>query len=175
MAAQNEAMLEAYASCPPEQKIYCTVVVNHPSFASPAYLVANVADDMDFGIEVGTDTHSGETVTHTAIPFQVDYPEQREGQAPQSKVTIDNVNRELVPQIRAAMGVRAYITITYREYVGSDLANPAYGPMEFVLANVTMVASTLTGTIMVKNLQNKRFPKQSKNYTPTQFRSLLPG
>jgi len=175
MPAQNEAMLEAYASCPPEQKIYSTVVVNHPAFESPAYLVANLADDMDFGIETGTDPHSGETVSHTAIPFQVEYPEQREGQAPQSKVTIDNVNRELVPQIRGAMDVRAYITITYREYVESDLTEPAYGPVEFVLANVAMVATTLTGTIMVKNLQNKRFPKQSKNYTPAQFRSLLPG
>jgi len=175
MASQNEAMLEAIAACPPDEHVYSTVVVNHPAFESPAYLVANVADDMAFGIETGTDPHSGETVTHTAIPFQVDYPEQREEQAPQSKVTIDNVNRELVPQIRAAMGVRAYITITYREYVGSDLTEPAYGPIEFILANVTMVATTLTGTIMVKNLQNKRFPKQSKNYTPTQFRSLLPG
>src|SRR3569623_1495515 len=102
MASQNEAMQEAYASCPPEQKIYSTVVVNHPSFENPAYLVANVADDMEFGIEVGSDPHSGESISPSSLPFQVDYPEQREAQAPQSKATIDNANRELVPQIRAA-------------------------------------------------------------------------
>jgi len=36
-------------------------------------------------------------------------------------------------------------------------------------------ASTLTGTIMVGNLQNKRFPRADQNYTTTRFRSLLPG
>jgi len=42
-------------------------------------------------------------VTFTVCPFTADCPEQREGQPP------TNVNRELVPKIRAALGVREYI------------------------------------------------------------------
>jgi hypothetical protein len=38
-----------------------------------------------------------------------------------------------------------------------------------------MVGSTLTGTAMVGNLQNKRFPRQDKNYNYRDFSSLLPG
>jgi hypothetical protein len=75
--------------------------------------VANVGDDMAFGIEQGAPRDAGAMVTFIACPFTSDYPEQREGQPPSSKIKIDNVNRELVPKIRAALGVREYIQIPY--------------------------------------------------------------
>jgi hypothetical protein len=34
--------------------------------------------------------------------------------------------------------------------------------------------ASLTGTAMVRNLQNKRFPRLNKNYDYVQFPSLLP-
>lgn len=175
MPTHSEAMLEANASCPPDEVQYCTLELEHPSFDQPVYVVTNVADDMELGIEAGSDVNQGQMVNHIACPFKADYPEQREGQPPQCKVSIDNVQRELIPKIKEAQGVRAYIKVTYREYVGSDLAEPAYGPVEFILSKVTVKAATLTGTIMVGNLQNKRFPRADQNYTTTQFRSLLPG
>lgn len=175
MPTQSEALLEAYASCPPSARIYYTLEVNHPSFETPVYIVANVGDDMDFGIETGTDVNSGQTVSHIACPFQASYPEQREGQPPSTQIKIDNVNRELVPKIRAALAVRAYVQVGYREYLGSDLTEPAYGPIGFQLTNVKMVGASLTGTAVVKNLQNKRFPRMTKNYDYIQFPSLLPS
>lgn len=48
------------------------------------------------------------------------------------------------------------------------------GPIEFELRNVQMVGASLTGTAMVRKLQNKRFPRISENYDPPQFPSLLP-
>jgi hypothetical protein len=51
---------------------------------------------------------------HTA-----DYPEQREGQPADEQHHIDNVNRELVPKIRAALGVREY---TSRSYIANIAA-----------------------------------------------------
>jgi len=114
------------------------------------------------GIESGAPHDGGAMVTFIACPFSAEYPEQREGQPPSTRIKIDNVNRELVPQIRAALGTRQYIQLLYREYLGSDLAEPAYGPIEVELRNVQMVGASLTGTAMVRNLQNKRFPAQSK-------------
>lgn len=175
MPTHNEALMEAYASVPPDERIYFTLEIYQSSFAEPARIVANVGDDMEFGIELGATFDPGEMVTFVACPFKADPPEQQEGQAPTSKVTIDNVNRELVPKIRAALGVREYIKVIYREYLGSDLTEPAYGPVEFVLRDVQMVGASLTGTAMVGNLQNKRFPAQPKNYSYAQFPSLLPG
>jgi hypothetical protein len=174
MPSQNEALLEAYASCPPSSRVYFTLEIWQSSFDAPARVVANVGADMAFGIEAGAPFNAGETVTFLACPFSAEYPEQREGQPPSTKIKIDNVNRELVPKIRAALGTRQYIQILYREYLGSDLTEPAYGPIEFQLTNVQMTGASLTGTAMVKNLTNKRFPRLDKNYSYTQFPSLLP-
>ena len=79
-----------------------------------------------------------------------------------------------MPKIRAAQGVREYISVLYREYLNSDLTEPAYGPVEFELREVKMVGTSLSGTVVVKNLQNKRFPRITKNYDYVQFPSLLP-
>jgi uncharacterized protein DUF1833 len=174
MPTQNEALLEAYASCPPSARIFYTLEIWQSSFAQAARVVANVGDDMMFGIEAGAPRDAGAMVTFIACPFTADYPEQREGQPPSTKIKIDNANRELVPQIREALGVREYIQVLYREYLGSDLTEPAYGPIEFELRNVQMVGASLTGTAMVRNLQNKRFPRLNKNYDYVQFPSLLP-
>jgi hypothetical protein len=168
-------MLEANASCPPDEIEYCALELEHPSFDQPVYVVANVADDMQLGIEAGSDVNQGQMVNHIACPFKAEYPEQREGQPAQCKVSIDNVSRDLLPKIKAAMAIRAYVRVTYREYLDSDLTEPSYGPVQFVLAKASVKATTLTGTITIGNLQNKRFPRSNCNYTTTQFRSLLPG
>jgi Domain of unknown function (DUF1833) len=174
MPTHNEALLEAYASCPPSARIYYTLEIWQSSFAQAARVVANVGDDMVFGIEPGAPRDGGAMVTFIACPLSAEYPEQREGQPPSTRLKIDNVNRELVPQIRAALGTRQYIQLLYREYSSSDLTEPAYGPIEFELRNVRMVGASLTGTAMVRNLQNKRFPRISRNYDYVQFPSLLP-
>lgn len=173
MPTHGEALLEAYASCPPSARVYYTLEIWQSSFDEPARIVANVGDDMEFGIELGDARNGGETVTFIACPFEADYPEQREGQPPSTTIKIDNVSRELVPKIRAAQSVREYITVQYREYLNSDLSEPAYGPVEFELREVQMVGTSLSGTVMVKNLQNKRFPRITKNYDYVQFPSLL--
>ncbi|UFX41789.1 DUF1833 domain-containing protein [Bradyrhizobium sp. 41S5] len=173
MPTHNEALLEAYASCPPSARIYYTLELWQSSFDQPARVVANVGDDMAFGLEAGAPRNAGESVTFIACPFQAGYPEQKEGQPPSTTIKIDNVNRELVPKIRAAQGTREYIQVLYREYLGSDLTEPAYGPIEFELRSVQMVGASLTGTVMVKNLQNKRFPRLTRNYDYVQFPSLL--
>jgi streptogramin lyase len=53
MPTQNEALLEAYAACPPSARIYYTLEIWQSSFDEPARVVANVGDDMFFGIEPG--------------------------------------------------------------------------------------------------------------------------
>jgi hypothetical protein len=42
VATQNDALLEAYASCPPSARIFYTLEIWQSSFAQPARLVANV-------------------------------------------------------------------------------------------------------------------------------------
>src|SRR5690606_18678323 len=125
MATHSEAMLEANASCPPEDAEYFALELEHPSFDQPVYIVTDVADDLELGIEAGSDVNQGRMVNHIACPFRYTYPEQREGQPAQCQVSIDNVSRELLPKVRAAMAVRAYVKVSYREYLGSDLSEPS--------------------------------------------------
>jgi hypothetical protein len=42
------------------------------------------------------------------------------------------------------------------------------------LGQTEMIGASLTGTAMVRNLQNKRFPRLNRNYDYVQFLSLLP-
>ena len=105
MPTHNAALLEAYAVCPPSGRIYYTLEIWQSSFAQPARVVANVGNDMILGIETGAPRDGGAMVPFTACPLTAEYPEQREGQPPTSKIKIDNVNRDLVPKIRAALGI----------------------------------------------------------------------
>lgn len=175
MPTFTEAWEEAAAACPPSVKQYDTLEIWHPSFDAPVRIVANVGDDMNFSLENGAPFDGGQSVLFTACPLSVGWPEVRQGQVPQSKVSIDNVNRLLMPKIREALKIRAYITIIFRQYLSSDLTVPAYGPVGFLLKEVQAVAATITGNVVVSMLTAKGFPKQDKNYTTTQFSSLLPG
>jgi len=53
MPTHNEALLEAYAACPPSARVFHTLEIWQSSFDQPARIVANVGDDMFFGIEPG--------------------------------------------------------------------------------------------------------------------------
>src|ERR1700748_3381675 len=145
MPTHSEAMLDAIAACPPSARIFYTIEIWQSSFASPARVVANVGDDMMFGIEPGAPRDGGAMVKFIACPFTAEYPEQREGQPPSTRIKVDNVNRELGPQIPPALGVRQYTQILYRKYLGSNLTEPAYGPIEFELRDVQMVGASLSG------------------------------
>ncbi|MGY3609460.1 MULTISPECIES: DUF1833 family protein [unclassified Bradyrhizobium] len=82
---------------------------------------------MTFGIEPDAARDGGETVTFIACPFESTWPEQRGGQVPSATIKVDNVNRMLTPKIRAAVSARQYIQVIYRQYLNSDLTEPAYG------------------------------------------------
>lgn len=174
MATYSEALSEAQASVKPGQLVYFTLELWHSTFDVPARVVTGVLNDKQFGIELGADRNPGEMVTFLACPFQADPPEVREGLPPQCRVSIDNVNRELWPKIKAAMLVREYVKVIYREYVDDDLSEPAYGPVEFILKEVQMTGATLVGTATVSNMLSKRFPRQDCNYNYIDYPSLLP-
>ena len=65
MPTHNEALLEAYASCPPSARVFHTLEIWQSSFDEPARIVANVGDDMFFGIEPGA-PHDGGALVQSA-------------------------------------------------------------------------------------------------------------
>jgi hypothetical protein len=67
MPTHNEALLEAYASCPPGARIYYTLEIWQSSFAQAARVVANVGDDLLFGIEAGAPRDGGAMPGRVAV------------------------------------------------------------------------------------------------------------
>jgi hypothetical protein len=110
MPTQNEAPLEAYASCPPSARIFYTLEIWQSSFAQAARVCRQCRRRYGPRHRGGRAARWRPDGDVHGLPFTADYPEQREGQPPTSKIKIDNVNGELVPKILAALGVgsRAY-------------------------------------------------------------------
>ena len=66
-------------------------------------------------LRMGRSSMPGRLVLFSAIPFYADFPEFAEGRVPETRITVDNVSRELVPHIEFAMSVRADLIAIYRE------------------------------------------------------------
>jgi hypothetical protein len=178
MPQGTAAWEEAEASVPASVLVYFTLELQHPGFVDemenpiPIRVVTGVAEDMQFGIEDGAVFNPGEMATFTAIPFYADFPEFAEGKVPETRVVVDNVSRELVPHIEAALSVRADLIAIYREYRSDDLTEPCFGPVEFVVRRITMTGTRIEGMASIDNLANKKFP--TRVYTTKEYPGLQP-
>jgi hypothetical protein len=82
MPTHNEALMEAYASCPPSSRVFYTLEIWQSSFAQAARVVANVGGDTTFGIEPGAPRDVGAMMAFLACLFTADYPEQQRHMGP---------------------------------------------------------------------------------------------
>ncbi|MFG1349100.1 DUF1833 family protein [Xanthobacter autotrophicus] len=170
----TDAWAEAEASCPVSALIFETIELQHPAFLQdgiviPLRFVLDV-EPRTFGIEDGALFDAGEMVEFTPIAFEADMPTFSEGQLPQCRVRVDNVARELMPYLEAAVLVRADMKVLHRQYREDDLSEPAYGPVEYMLRAVKVSGSTVEGTASFADLTNWKFP--SRVYTRKEFTSL---
>jgi hypothetical protein len=169
---------EADASVPASVQVYFTLELQHPGFVDestnplPIRCVTGVYEDMQLGIEDGAVFDAGALATFRAIPFCADFPEFAEGRVPETRVTVDNVSRELVPHIESALSLRADLIAIYREYRSDDLSAPCFGPVEFIVRNITMTGTHIEGMASIDNLANKKFP--SRVYTTKEYPGLQP-
>lgn len=168
---------EAEASVPPTILVYHTLELQHPAFTdgvTPFAVRAVAGDykDQTFTLEVGATLNGGEAVLFKAIPFYSEMPEVSEGKTPEIKITIDSVGEEIIPYLEAATQIRADMISIYRQYRSDDLTAPCYGPVEFLIKQVTLKSSTIEGVAKIDDLVNRKFP--SRVYTLTEYPGLIP-
>jgi hypothetical protein len=113
----------------------------------------------------------GEAVTFTAIPFQFDFPSFEEGQAPEAKVTVDNIRREIDRYLDVAETMYTELVCIYRVYLSSDTTTVAFGPFRFVMREVVSSGTTVSGSVTVASTQNLKFLRRL--YRSDEFPSLL--
>jgi hypothetical protein len=143
---------------PPAARVYHTLEIWQTSFDQAARVVANFGDDKT----LGSRTARRVTRQHGQI-HRVPVHGGLSGATRRPAAILQELDR----QCRALLGAedprrtrpRAIHQVLYREYLGSDLTEPAYGPVEFELTSVQMTGTTLSGIVVPKNLQNKRVPR----------------
>lgn len=166
---------EAEATCPATVTIYSTLELQHPAFLQddvevPIRCVTDVHEDQEFGIELGADFDAGEMALFQAVPFSAERPEFAEGKAPECEIRVDNIGREIIGYLEAAVQVKADLAVIYREYRSDDLTEPCYGPIRFVMRKVKVTGTAVIGTARLDDLANRKFP--ARTYTVDRFPGL---
>ena len=161
----SQALKEAYAAAPSDVIIYHTLELNHPAFDQPIYVV-NDYDDLLAYLETAA------PVTFLRFAFRLTKPEVSPVGVPQVTVEIDNVSRDILANVQLAMTSTDLITMTYRQYISTDLTGPQNDPpMTMVLSGISATVFKVSATASFGDLHNKRFPNQE--YTAERFPGLV--
>lgn len=182
----SEALEEAYASNPSDEVILHTLEFRHPSFVDDEGEPTAVRVVMDPGelleagdpdiygleltLEADAPMNAGETVKFVSCMFDFSLPGQPDGALPEVEVSLDNVTREISAYLDAAVGERATLELTYREYLASDRTQPQFLINGLSLSRVRSNVFRVVGTASFVDLLNKSFP--AKLYRPNEFRGL---
>jgi hypothetical protein len=91
---------------------------------------------------------------------------------PMRIISIDNVDREMVLNIKRAVTSRDVIKVTYRPYLSTDLTSPHYDPpLHLTLRDIVADVFKVTGKARFSDLANISFPNEL--YTATRFPGLV--
>lgn len=163
----SQALREAYAAAPSDLVVYHTLELNHPAFTQPIYVVNDFTD-------LAANLENGAPVVFMRFAFRLVKPEVSPSGVPEVTVEIDNVSRDILSSVQQAMHSTDLITMTYRQYLSSDLTMPQNDPpMTMVLSNIRADVFKVSATASFGDLNNKRFPNQE--YTAERFPGLVVG
>lgn len=168
----SQAIKEAYASAPANVIIYHTLELRHPAFSTPIRVVRDY-QDLTATLEAGAPVDPGATVTFIAFAFDFTKPEVSPTGVPQITITMDNVSREIVANIEAALTTTDMVQVTYREFISTDLSAPQNNPpLSMTIMSITADVFKVTAVAGFPDLMNRRFPTQE--YSAEVFPGLAP-
>jgi hypothetical protein len=167
----SQAIKEAYASAPSASIIYHTLEIWHPAFSVPIRVVRDNAS-LDARLEASAPRNAGEMVTFVGFAFDIVPPEVTHTAVPQCVIEIDNVSRDILAQIEAAMGSTELITVIYRAFLSTDLSGPENDPpLSMTIFQISANPFRIRATAGFSDLSNKRFP--GLDYTSEVFPGLI--
>lgn len=167
----SQALKEAYASAPANVVIYHTLELNHPAFTTPIRVVRDFVP-LTATLESTASANAGEAVTFAAFAFELTKPAVNPNSVPQITIEIDNVDRSIVANIEAALTTTDLVTVTYREFLSTDLSAPQNNPpLTLTVMSVSATVFKITATAGFPTMQNKRFP--TTEYDATTYPGLV--
>ena len=171
--ALSAALREAYASAPVDQIVYHTLEIWHPAFSAPIRVVRD-QDPLDARLEATAARNPGQVVTFAAYAFDVIPPDLTSTGVPQCSIEIDNVSREILAQIDAAVVQPEPITMIYRAYLSDTLDEgpETDPPLELQVLTISATPLRIRATAGWPNLLQARFPRAE--YDLDTFPGLAP-
>lgn len=123
------------------------------------FTVRAVNDDRDHVLllEGSAPFNAGEAVTFTGIRFQMPWPEIEEGRVPELTIRIDNVNREIVPYLDAAVTMGAIVEVIMRVHLWdakTGATTPGTDPIRYPLRSVRVGEMYVEGVASPADLAN---------------------
>jgi hypothetical protein len=174
----SEALTAAYASAPETEILLDTLEFRHAEFKDPntGELIGlrgvNDHTELYAHLESNAVLNAGQEVRFHPIAFKFTRPtETNTSTAPEIQLQIDNAARILVPYLDLARKSRSSITVTWRQYLASDLTTPhILPPLTMTLKNVSANMTQVTATAGFADLTNRRFP--AVEYSSLKFPGL---
>ena len=160
----SEALREAYASAPDGIVILHTLDINHVNFSQPIRVVNGHSD-------ITATLENGEEVDFLRYAFKVTLPQVVKNNAPEAKLEIDNVSREITDSLDAAVTSLNPITVTYRQYLNTDLTKiHLIKPVIYNLDRIRVDVYKVSGMLSYYNWSELSFPRLK--YNRQQFEML---
>lgn len=138
----SDAIKEAYADPSVDDVIIDTLELDHPTFATPVRIVANVENDMTLALENGRGN-----VLFQACGVSIQLQGFDDDGPTQGQLRIDNVSNLLVPYLKDAVKAGSPLTVVYRGYTSSDLSGPGEVRGGLLLSRVSLNPTSATGTL----------------------------
>lgn len=133
------------------------LTIDHPDFTQP--------------IRVVNDGHSipSRNNEYVAFPFNITLPDDLDESPPRAKLTIDNVSREIIQNIRLAGQSEITVKIEIVRHSDPDTVEVSFPRM--LLRNVQADVMTVSGDLEVEDLVREPFP--SGVFDPAGFPGLF--
>lgn len=149
---QEQARAEAYASAPIDQIIHPVVELDTPAFPQPLYFIAGLEADTAIVLE------TGQTVTATALAFEMTPPGFESSGPTPARLRIDGVASQLYGPLKS---VTSAIKVTYRAYLAGDFANVVDLIEGLQFTNVSLTASAAEGELSFAEIASQAFPRRT--------------
>ena len=130
--------------------------VNHVDLLVPVRLVNNTSNIVSNGN------------TYTAFPFSARMPDDREDREPVAEISIVNVTRELIDEIR---NIHSDLSVTLSVVLADSPNIIEWGPLEMEVQSISYDAEKITFSLGMQAFTKEPFPY--KAFTPNKFPGLF--
>lgn len=175
----DEALQEAIASAPTgaDDIVIHTMEIRHPSFVddddAPTSIFL-VHDHQDFvaTLEADAEVKGGEEVSFISLAFAFQLAPTETAPTPTMLIEVDNVGREIIDRLDAAIVDGRKVQICYRPYLNGDRSGPKMArPPVYTLSDVKVTPLRITARATSGADLGGSFPRRL--YRPQDFPGLI--